>query len=146
MKSLLVLMLLVLVPCFASAGPFTDDLSKCLVTKTSKDDKELLMTWMFAAVAAHPKVKALSNLSEEKAEELSKSVADLFVTLLTDRCKAEAQQAVAYEGTNTFGESGKVLGQVAMQGLMADPSVAEYISGLDKYIDAQAVQKAFSSP
>jgi len=48
----------------AVAGPYSDDLAKCLVRSTTPEDKTLLVQWMFATMAlqrelfAHPDVAA----------------------------------------------------------------------------------------
>jgi hypothetical protein len=47
------------------AGPFTNQLSRCLVKSTSEADKELLIKWIFAAMSSHPKVQHMSNVSVE---------------------------------------------------------------------------------
>lgn len=39
----------------ALAGPFNDKLAVCLVKSTTETDRALLMRWMFAAMASHPK-------------------------------------------------------------------------------------------
>ncbi|HEX7081215.1 MAG TPA: hypothetical protein VF329_09390 [Gammaproteobacteria bacterium] len=128
------------------AGPFTDELAKCLVRTTSEADREMLMRWVFAAMAAHPSVSELGNVSSERADELNRGAAQLFVTLLTERCKSETEQALTYEGGSAFEASFQVLGQVAMQGLMTHPQVIAFMSGLQAHIDVQAVQAAFGAP
>ena len=105
------------------AVPFSDEMSKCLVKSTSDADKSLLIQWVFAAMSAHPDVKALSNVSNEKGIEINKRTAGLLVSLLTERCKAETQQAVKYEGPGVLKTSFQVLGEVAMQGMMTNPDV-----------------------
>ncbi len=118
-----------------SAGPFNDKLAICLVESTSEADKVTLMRWIFGAMSRHPKVEDLSEVSPAQAAQMNKAVADLFVALLTDRCVAETQQAVEYEGAAVIASSFEVLGKVAMQGLMADAAVNEYISGLDDNLE-----------
>jgi len=124
-----------------NAGPFTDKLSICLVKSTSAADKELLIQWVFAAISAHPNVSALSNVSVGKGDALNKSTADLFVKLLTVKCKSETKQALKYEGKNAFQASFKVLGEVAMSGLMRHPNVGKYLSGLEKNMDSTALNE-----
>lgn len=139
----LLLLAVTLFPLAAGAGPFTDEMSRCLVKNTSETDKELLIKWVFAAMAAHPKVKSLSNVSTEQGDRLNKETADLMVTLLVKRCKAETEQALKAEGASTFQASFQVLGQVAMQGLMTNPDVAQYMAGLEPHLDTKALEKAF---
>jgi hypothetical protein len=132
---------LLLVSTSSFASPFTDDLSKCLVKSTSTADRTLLIKWMFAALSNHPVVSSLTNISEEKGKELNMKVGALFTDLVTERCHSEAKQALKYEGGAAFEASFNVLGQVAAQGLMGDPSVAEYMSGLENALDSDLLQK-----
>ena len=127
----------------AHAGPFSDEMAKCLVRSTSESDKTALMRWVFAAMAAHPGVKALSNITERQGEELNKEASNLFVVLLTDRCKNETEQALKFEGADTFKKSFQVLGEVAMQGLIANPEVTRFMGGLDRHLDTKALERAF---
>ncbi|SJZ41212.1 hypothetical protein SAMN02745119_00530 [Trichlorobacter thiogenes] len=126
----------------AYAGPFTDEMSKCLVRSTSEADKTLLIKWIFAAMATHPDVKALSGVTPEMGEQLNKETGKLVMRLLTVSCKTETRQAVDFEGDDTFKASFGVLGQVAMQGLMANGEVSKYFSGFEKHLNAKELQRA----
>lgn len=128
-----------------SAGPFTDEMSKCLVKSTSEADKSLLIKWVFAAMASHPDVKSLSNVSTEKGDELNKNVSGLLISLLTEKCKPETQQAIQYEGPKALEVSFEVLGQVAMQGIISNPDVVGYMSGLGKHMDLTKLKNAFDT-
>lgn len=130
----------------AWAGPFTDEMSKCLVRSTSEADKTLLIKWIFAAMSAHPDVKALSSVTPQKGDQLNQQTAQVVMRLLTQSCKNEARQAVEFEGEDTFKASFEVLGRVAMQGLMSNPGVAEYFNGFEKQLDADALQQALRVP
>jgi hypothetical protein len=129
----------------AYAGPFGDEMAKCLVKTTSDADKTVLIQWIFAAMATHPDVSALSHVSNQKGDELNKKVADLFVTLVTQRCRSETEQAIKFEGVSALKTSFEVLGQVAMQGIMSDPAVSDYIGGLQKHVDTKAIEKVFTA-
>ena len=133
---------LTLVATAAHAGPFTDEMSKCLVRSTSEADKTLLIKWIFAAMATHPDVKSLSGVTPEMGEQLNKETGKLVMRLLTQSCKTETRQAVDFEGEDTFKASFGVLGQVAMQGLMANGEVSKYFSGFEKHLDAKELQRA----
>lgn len=119
----------------AQAGPYADDLSKCLVSSTSKDDRAALVTWMFAAASAHPAVKSLATVTPKQLDDANKRVAGLFMHLLTESCKSQTEQAMQYEGASTLQASFQVLGQVAGQELFASPEVGAAMAGLGKYVD-----------
>lgn len=139
------LLFLLLASSIAQAGPFTDEMSKCLVRSTSEADKTLLVKWIYAAMSAHPDVKALSNVSKTNGDQLNKATSVLVVRLLTQNCKTETEQALKYEGEKTFAASFEVLGAVAMQGIMANPDVNAYFAGFEQQLDAKALQDAFGT-
>jgi hypothetical protein len=128
------------------AGPYADDLSKCLVKATTDDDKNYLVKWMFAAAALHPQVAAIANITDEQRAELSLNAGKMFERLLTESCKSETQSAVKYEGPGTLTTSFQVLGQVAAQGLFSHPAVSAFMSDFTKYMDKEKLQKLVSPP
>ena len=130
-------------PRVATAGPFIDDLSRCLVTKSTEADKMVLVQWIFSMIALHPGVASMSEISDAQREELSRKGGKLFEVLVTDRCKAEAQLAVKHEGAKAFEASFKVLGEIAAGGLFADPSVAAGSEKLASYIDEKKLAEVF---
>jgi hypothetical protein len=131
----LVVSLAILAPRAASAGPYSDELSKCMVKSTTVDDKNLLMKWMFAGAAMHPAVRSIAAITDTQRDELSRSVAEMFQRLMTDSCKTEAQDAVKFEGAGALRSGFQVLGQAASVGLFSDPNVATFMSGFTKYMD-----------
>lgn len=135
--------LMVLVAAQSYAGPFTDEMSKCLVRSTSEADKALLIKWIFAAMSNHPDLRSLSKISKQQGDLLNRQASDLVTKLVTNRCKSESKQALEFEGEETFKASFSVLGQVAMQGLMANNDVTNYFNGFAESLDAKAFQRAF---
>ncbi len=119
----------------AHAGIYTDDLARCLVTKSTEADKTLLMRWMFGALGASPATRDLAAISPAQSDQLSKQGAELFGRLLTDTCHGETVAAMKYEGSGAIETAFSTLGQVAARGLMTDPSVAAELAKLDKYLD-----------
>jgi len=127
------------------AGPYSDELAKCLVKSTSEDDRTKLVQWIFAAFSHHPDVKKLSNITDKQAANYNKVTAELFTTLMTDRCKKETKVAVKYEGNATIEQSFSVLGSVAARGLMSHPNVTKFTADLEKYIDTKKYEEIFGS-
>ncbi len=133
-------------PRIAVAGPFTDDLSKCLVSKTSPEDKTALVQWIFTVIALHPSVADIAKVPDAKREAATRKAAALFEVLVTDRCLAQAQQAIKFEGTSAFEASFKVLGEIAAGGLFADPAVAAGSAQMASYLDEKKIAAAFAAP
>lgn len=119
----------------AQAGIYTDDLSRCLVAKTTEQDKNQLVRWIFTIFAMNPAVKDIVNLTPAQREQYNRGGADLLQRLLIDDCHKETVAAIKYEGSAAMGASFQVLGQVAARGLMTDPSVLEGLQSLTTYLD-----------
>ena len=66
----------------ANAGVFTDDLSRCIVQKTTDTDRTLLVKWMFAAVTRNPDLAGMASLSEADRDKLNSSTAALYDRLI----------------------------------------------------------------
>ncbi len=126
----------------AAAGPYSDDLAKCLVRSTGDEEKRTLVKWIFAAVALHPEVADISSVTPAQRTEMTRNTAKIFEKLLADSCRTEVQQAVQYEGPQTIGSSFQVLGQVAARELFSNPSVAANMADLGKYIDQKRIAEA----
>lgn len=125
----------------ALAGPYSDELSKCLVRSTTDDDKNYLVKWMFAAVTVHPAVRSIASVSDAQREELNRNAAKLVERLLTESCRNETREAVKYEGPGTLQASFQVLGQVAGRGLFADPGVIRSMSAFENYFDTAKLNR-----
>ena len=67
---------------FAVAGPTVDQLSDCLVKATTATDKTTVLQWTFAALSAHPDLKALSNVSDAQRTQLDQKFAQVLNVLL----------------------------------------------------------------
>jgi len=124
----------------AHAGVYTDDLSRCLVDKSSSSDKSVLVQWIFVAMAQHPSVVSLTKISDEDKEKHNKQAGELFMRLLTDTCAEESKKALKNEGAVAIQTAFQVLGQAAAREIFADPSVGQMMSGLDKYVDKEKLE------
>jgi hypothetical protein len=127
------------------AGPFGDDLSRCVVTSTDADDRATLIKWMVAAMAMHPDVENFVSIQQGKLDDLNEDVAKLFVNTITKKCRKKARDALKYEGPETIANSFEIFGQVAATDLMGHPQVAAGIAKMEDHIDQKALQKFVDS-
>jgi hypothetical protein len=141
--ALLSLLLLTFNPAKATAGVYTDDLTKCLVKSTSDQDQILLIKWIFAMFALHPAVQPLAAVTADQRDTLDKDGASLMSRLLTENCRQQAIDALKYEGISAVRDSFQVLGQVATRGLMTDPHVTDGMAKLGKYFSEDEKMKKF---
>jgi len=124
----------------AVAGPYSDDLAKCLVSSTSADDKSTLVKWVFSIASLHPALGSVSAVTGAQRTQTDREVAALFEALLTDRCKKQMQSAVRYEGDKTIGTAFEVLGQAAMMELFSDPAVAKGLGAFTEHLDQKKLE------
>jgi hypothetical protein len=120
----------------ANAGIYTDEMSKCLVARSSDADKELLVQWMFALMSTNPSVAAMSKVTAADRDSYDRRAAGVFQRLLLQDCRKETVAAIKYEGTGAIRSSFSVLGQVAMANLMGNPATVQELAGFAKYADA----------
>jgi hypothetical protein len=124
----------------ALAGPYADDLSKCLVSSTTDKDQTDLVRWLFAAAALHPDVSSIAAVSDQQRSEMGRTVGQLFERLLTESCRAQFRDAMKYEGSQTIEVSFSVLGEVAMRNLIQDPAVSKAIGELETFVNQEKLQ------
>lgn len=137
MKKLLALSLVIATTWspLSTAGVYTDDLTKCIVAKTTTENRLTLVKWVFIAMSRHPAVSSLTKVTDADTATANEAIAALLTTLLTDTCGETSRNAIKYEGAAAIQSAFTVLGQVAMNDLMADPSVGTVLAGLEKFID-----------
>lgn len=121
----------------ASAGVYTDDLTRCLVKSASPADQTLLVQWIFTALALNPSVKPYSSVSPEQREDFNRRVVALMERLMFVDCHTEAVSATKYEGDAAIEAGFQTLGQVASRGLMNDPASQAGMNEFAKYMDKQ---------
>ncbi|MGL4668196.1 MAG: hypothetical protein ACRCWR_09725 [Saezia sp.] len=127
----------------AYASSASDALGRCLVEKTSQQDRIELVQWIFGALSVHPALKELGNVSTETLDTTDKKVANLLTRLLVSDCNAQLKVAVAADGQAVAIQSGfQVLGQVAAMDLMQNPMVSQRTQAFAKYIDEKKLEAA----
>ena len=117
------------------AGPFGDEMAKCLVTSTSNRDRAKLLKWMFRVYGEHPEVSYMVDLSDREKKVIDKDIADVFTRLLSEDCVDETKKALDYEGDNVMFTAFQTLGQVAAQGFNVNPIVERSINKFNEFIE-----------
>ena len=124
----------------AEASPATDAYADCLVKATSPADKTELMVWVFSALSAHPAVKPYASVTDAQRAETSKTAARLLERLVTQDCRKETVAAIRADGPSSIQAAFKVLGQVAVAGLVQDPAVAKAMALVTTELDMAKFQ------
>lgn len=128
----------------ARAGVYSDDLGKCLVKSTSRDDQTQLIVWLYTAMGTHPDIRTYSKVDDAQRGSATRRAADLYIRLITVDCRPETVAALKNEGNSSLESAFSLLGQVAMQGLMREPNVAHALSLLAGDFDKSKIQGVFT--
>jgi hypothetical protein len=142
MKKVILLIASVLFTASCWAGPYGDDLKKCLVESTSKRDNIVLVRWLSKALLAHPEVKDLAVIPNAKAVQIDKDFARYVERLLGENCSAQFANVIRYEDQDAIRKSFEFLGQVAMKELMDNAQVQEAVTGVLKQLDMEKLGRA----
>lgn len=129
---------LVVIPNKLLSGPTTDRLSVCLVENASTADKVSLVRWIFLALAAHPDVNDLSDVSASKEVVGDVEAAKIIQRLITRDCMEEVNTALIIDGDVAIEASFTILGQVAAGSLMENPQVVQRSEGFIQYLDPKS--------
>ena len=139
------ILLLTLVLNFNSyAGPFTDDFAKCLVTKTTNQEKTDLVKWIYVTISFHPQLSQMSNLTAEDVEMANIRVADYMTNVFAYKCNDELDQAIKYEGEESVFYAFELLGELAMGELMQDQGVTAASELFIQYVDLSIFADLFA--
>lgn len=117
-------------------------LSRCVAENTTGKDRKDLARWLFVAMSAHPEMKSISPAPREAADEVSRITGALFTRLMAETCRQQVRAAIQAGGPAAIQAAFGVLGQLAMQELMADKDVAATMGLLDRYVDREKLDAA----
>jgi hypothetical protein len=119
----------------ALAGPYADEMGKCLVAATTDKDRIDLVRWLFAAGSLHPDISDVAAVSPEQRTEIFKSTSPLLERLLAEACPAQVRAAFQNEGAATLTEAFAILGRVAIERLTDDPNVSKGMGEMLLYMN-----------
>ena len=123
------------------SGPFTDDLARCVIVKTTERDKIALVNWIWFAMSVHPDIaKNMGSKVLDKEREIAeKKVAYIVSNLFLDKCKEETENAFKYEGREAIGAF-KPLGEMSMKTLMQNKKVGDSLSSYSEFLNPNLLE------
>jgi hypothetical protein len=128
----------------SGAGPYSDDLAKCMVKSSTPADRAEFVRFLFSAMAQHPDVASMAKISPQQMEATLKGTGELIQRLLLQSCRSEAQQAIHFEGMQSIFFGFQFYGQAMAAELLGNPIVAAKLKDLNNYLDADKF-KAFAA-
>jgi hypothetical protein len=130
----------------AHAGPYADELTKCITTKSTDAERTQLAVWLYEEMSANPAVKSMSNVTDAQRTDARKAAAALVQHLLIDNCRQEAVAALKNEGGGVAMRSFWEVGQASVGVLARDPAVLANIGQISQYIDTSKLVAALTDP
>jgi hypothetical protein len=126
----------------ARAGPYADELSKCLAEKSTDAERTQLAVWLYEEMSANPTLKPMSNVTDAQRTESRKAVASLVQRLLIDDCRPQAAAALKNEGGGVALRSFWGIAQDSIGSLARDPAVTTNMSQIGQYFDTAKLAAA----
>ncbi len=111
-------------------------LATCLVSSVSEEDNITLIRWLFVAMARHPSVSGLTAIPDSERVNANRRVAALFNRLLIEACPTQTRAAIRADGENALYTPFGILGEKAMEGIMAHPDVNAAVAEMGSYFDS----------
>lgn len=109
-------------------------LSTCLTDAMSGKERKELAKWIYFGMSAHSALEPYSAVSGQDMNGANQYVGELMTRLFTEDC-AKQTVAAAAKGSQAFKQAFSVVGVMAMQELMAEPSVGNALGGTENYFD-----------
>ena len=142
--------LTIFMACVALINPGTSfadqsahQLGVCLTDALNGKERKLLAKWIFLGMSSHSVIKPYSNASEKDIEDSSRFVGNLVTRLMTEDCPDQTKAAYEESGAQALEHAFGIVGQVAMQELMTEPSVSEALGAFEKYMDQSRFDETF---
>jgi len=132
--SLIIVSAALLVAQPALANSPTNQFANCLVDTLNGKERKNLAKWIFLAIGSHPEISSYSNATSETIEESDKYVGKLVTRLLTEDCPTQLAAALKADPL-AINKGFELVGQVAMQELMANPATMSALTNYTKYTD-----------
>ncbi|MFO1203161.1 MAG: hypothetical protein U1E58_11060 [Tabrizicola sp.] len=129
-----------------AATPETEAFGQCLIGKTTGDDRLLLARWITLSFSSHYIVADVVTVDQSKLADLDQKMAALVMSLLVERCSAEAKAAVVAEGNpaTAMQKAFEMLGMVASQEVMMDANVQARINAFGGFLDESKLAAVLS--
>ena len=124
----------------APAAPYPDTLEACVVAAAGAEDRRVLAQWMFSALALHPDLAGMANVSDAQREAASMRMGAMLVRLLTVDCAEQASRALrAGSAEMAFHRAFVRVGELAGEGLFNHPGVAAAGDQVVEHVDIQRI-------
>jgi hypothetical protein len=115
-----------------------DPFGDCLRAHSSRADRDILVRWVFAAVAQSAAVRDMVRMDEGRRVQASQQAGQLITRLVTRDCRAQAMDRMKRD-PGALQNSFTALGRVALMDLAQDPNVVGTLAGVLQYTDMGSI-------
>lgn len=122
----------------AAQAQARDPFGECLRARTSRADRDVLVRWVFTAVAQSAAVRDMVKVDEGRRVQASQQAGQLITRLVTRDCRVEAMDRMKRD-PGALQNSFTALGRVALMDLAQDPNVVGTLAGVLQYTDMGSI-------
>jgi len=118
------------------------ELESCVVAAAGSDDRRALVQWMFSAMALHPDLAGLANVSDERRGQANRDMAATLERLLVVDCAEQTRRALHADSAAMAAHRAFLrVAQLAGESLFEDPAVATAGSGVVGQVDMDRIAR-----
>src|SRR5690349_16034102 len=132
-------------PPYVFAGPYGEEMTKCLVRSVTASDRSHLAKWLFVTMARSPDLESMLSLSPEQRDRIDRNAAASLTRLLGDSCGSETQHAIRYEldaGLHAYQE----FLQSIERDIASSPAATQGVKDFAQSLDQEKLEGALLSP
>lgn len=123
------------------AGPYTDDLSNCILESTTPEEQMEFVKWVFSTRSLYSKAnKTRPEISQEQINAGNEQTANLFMRVMTRSCKEKAVKAIKFESEFVLQTTLSLLEQVAGPDILTTLDIVAVTALVEKYIDVEKLR------
>jgi len=137
------LFVLTLNPIMTHASQVAEELGVCLTDSLNGKERKSLAKWIYFGMSTHSTIKQYSNATQNDFFNMNRYVGGLITRLMTEDCPATAIAAFKEGGASAFEYAFGIVGQVAMQEIMAEPNVTQALGAFEEYLDKDKFDRIF---
>jgi hypothetical protein len=123
-----------------------NELGRCIVSKTTGEDRIAVAGWMLAALASAPQLKGVAEVAPARKDAADRGMARTYTRLIAKDCESQSRALFATRKPEAFGAASRPLGEIAMRELMSDPATMAALAAYANYLDNDDFKDVIPSP
>jgi hypothetical protein len=121
----------------------TEQLGTCLIDTLNGKERKNLAKWIYFSIGSHPEIKSFMNATTDDIQKSDEYVGKLITKILTVDCPKELSAANKSDPM-AIQKAFELVGQVAMQELMANQDTMKALTNYVTYTDQEKINLILS--